>query len=108
MHSHISHFDPGTYKKGHFHNSGANIILVSGHGYSLLWQAGQDPLNTVRVDWKPGVLFAPPDGPTYHQHFNVADKPSRYFVIGFGGVRYPAPTSAQAIGDLSEFAELTA
>jgi hypothetical protein len=43
----------------------------------------------VRVDWHPGVLFAPPDGPTYHQHFNLAPKPSRYLVFGFGGRRYP-------------------
>ncbi|MFN0070056.1 MAG: hypothetical protein ACKVVP_01030 [Chloroflexota bacterium] len=89
MHSHISEFDSGLYKKAHFHNAGANIILVSGHGYSLLWKHGDDPLNTVRVDWKPGSLYAPPDGPTYHQHFNTSKVPARYLVFGpFGSRRY--------------------
>jgi hypothetical protein len=89
LHSHISEFDAGTYKKAHFHDAGANIFLVSGHGYSLLWQAGQDPLDTVRVDWHPGVLFAPPDGPTYHQHFNTSPEPARYLVFGpFSNRRY--------------------
>ena len=43
----------------------------------------------MRVDWKFGTLFAPPDGPTYHQHFNTADKPSRYLALYSGGSRYP-------------------
>jgi mannose-6-phosphate isomerase-like protein (cupin superfamily) len=97
LHSHISHFDSGTYKKAHFHNSGANIFLISGHGYSLLWKAGEDPLNSVRVDWKPGVLFAPPDGPTYHQHFNTSAGPARYLVFGpFGSRRYNILESRKA------------
>ena len=90
MHCHISEFASGTYKKGHRHGAGAHIVLVSGHGYSLLWQEGQDPLNTVRVDWKVGTLFAPPEGPTYHQHFNTSTESARYFVrSGAGGGRYP-------------------
>ena len=88
MHAHISEFDVGTYKKAHRHDAGAHIWCVSGHGYSLLWQAGQDPVNTVRVDWKPGMLYAPPDGPTFHQHFNTAETSSRYLAILFGGSRY--------------------
>lgn len=82
MHSHISEFESGTYKKAHMHHSGAHIVLVSGHGYSLLWKEGEDPVNTVRVDWKPGVLFAPPDGPTFHQHFNTSSTPARYLCLG--------------------------
>lgn len=89
LHAHISEFGVGTYKKAHWHGAGAHIFCNTGEGYSLLWKDGEDPVNTTRVDWKPGWLYAPPDGPTYHQHFNVADVPSRYFVIGFGGVRYP-------------------
>jgi hypothetical protein len=46
-------------------------------------------VDTVRVDWKPGTLYAPPDGPTYHQHFNVSEGQSRYLVFDFGGSRYP-------------------
>jgi gentisate 1,2-dioxygenase len=78
----------GTYKKAHRHDAGAHIFCVTGHGYSLLWRDGEDPVSTVRVDWKPGTLYAPPDGPTYHQHFNTASVPSRYFVMSFGGARY--------------------
>ncbi len=46
-------------------------------------------MDAVRVDWKPGTLYAPPDGPTYHQHFNVSEGQSRYLVFDFGGSRYP-------------------
>ena len=86
---HISEFPQGTYKKAHRHNAGAHIWCAGGHGYSLLWLEGQDPTNTERVDWKFGTMFAPPDGPTYHQHFNTADKPSRYLALYSGGSRYP-------------------
>jgi quercetin dioxygenase-like cupin family protein len=89
MHCHISEFQQGTYKKAHAHNAGAHIFCVTGEGYSLLWQDGENPVDTVRVDWKPGTMYAPPDGPTIHQHFNVANGPSRYLVFDFGGARYP-------------------
>jgi quercetin dioxygenase-like cupin family protein len=88
MHAHISEFGVGTYKKAHRHDAGAHIICSTGHGYSLLWREGESPVDTVRVDWKPGTLYAPPDGPTFHQHFNTANVPSRYFVMSFGGARY--------------------
>jgi quercetin dioxygenase-like cupin family protein len=88
MHAHISEFGVGTYKKAHRHDAGAHIFCVTGHGYSLLWLEGQNPVGTVRVDWKPGTLYAPPDGPTFHQHFNSASVPSRYLAMSFGGARY--------------------
>jgi quercetin dioxygenase-like cupin family protein len=88
MHAHISEFGVGTYKKAHRHDAGAHIFCVTGHGYSLLWLDGEDPVATKRVDWKPGTLYAPPDGPTFHQHFNTAAVPSRYFVMSFGGARH--------------------
>jgi hypothetical protein len=88
MHAHVSEFGVGTYKKAHRHDAGAHIFCVTGHGYSLLWKDGEDPVDTVRVDWKPGTLYAPPDGPTFHQHFNTADVPSRYLAMLFGGARY--------------------
>ncbi|HEY3116547.1 MAG TPA: hypothetical protein VGK54_07395 [Chloroflexota bacterium] len=88
MHAHISEFGVGTYKKAHQHYAGAHIFCVTGHGYSLLWLDGQNPVDTVRVNWKPGTLYAPPDD-LFHQHFNAASVPSRYLALGFGGVRYP-------------------
>jgi quercetin dioxygenase-like cupin family protein len=88
MHAHISEFQQGTYKKAHAHDAGAHIFCVTGQGYSLLWQDGENPVDTVRVDWKPGTLYAPPDGPTIHQHFNTATASSRYLALDFGGIRY--------------------
>lgn len=88
MHAHISEFGVGTYKKAHRHEAGYHIFCVTGHGYSLLWEDGQDPTDAVRMDWRPGTLYAPPDD-LYHQHFNTAREPSRYLALGFGGVRYP-------------------
>jgi quercetin dioxygenase-like cupin family protein len=88
MHAHISEFGVGTYKKAHRHDAGAHIFCVTGHGYSLLWEDGEDPVGTKRVNWKYGTLYAPPDGPTFHQHFNTADVSSRYLAILFPGARY--------------------
>lgn len=96
MHAHISEFGVGTYKKAHRHGAGAHIFCVTGHGYSLLWKDGEDPVGTKRVDWKPGTLYAPPDGPTYHQHFNIAPQSSRYLALGFGGMRYMVMESRKA------------
>src|SRR6266508_2763370 len=50
---------------------------------------GDGPTAPNRVDWWPGTLFAPPDGPTYHQHFNISGIPARYLVFFFGNGRYP-------------------
>jgi oxalate decarboxylase/phosphoglucose isomerase-like protein (cupin superfamily) len=88
MHAHISEFGVGTYKKAHRHAAGAHIFCVTGHGYSLLWKDNDNPVDTVRIDWQPGTLYAPPDD-HYHQHFNTANQPSRYLAVGIGGVRYP-------------------
>ncbi|MFN0071650.1 MAG: cupin domain-containing protein [Chloroflexota bacterium] len=88
MHAHISEFGQGTYKKAHAHDAGAHIFCVTGSGYSLLWHDGENPVDEVRVEWKPGTLYAPPDGPTIHQHFNTATAPSRYLALDFGGIRY--------------------
>jgi gentisate 1,2-dioxygenase len=97
MHAHISEFGVGTYKKAHRHDAGAHIFCVTGHGYSLLWLDGQSPVETKRVDWKPGTLYAPPDGPTFHQHFNTADVPSRYLALIFGGARYFVSTAGKKL-----------
>jgi quercetin dioxygenase-like cupin family protein len=99
---HISEFPSGTYKKAHRHNAGAHIWCVSGHGYSLLWKAGEDPTSTKRVDWRPGALFAPPDGPTYHQHFNTAAHPARYLALYLDGTRYPVLDSNRRAADRTD------
>ncbi len=42
----------------------------------------------MRIDWRHGVVFAPPDM-MYHQHFNTAPMPSRYLAVALGSLRYP-------------------
>jgi quercetin dioxygenase-like cupin family protein len=77
MYSHVSEFQPGKYKKAHRHLSGANILILSGEGYSLLWT---DENERTRVDWQPGSVLTPPSM-WYHQHFNTSDERARYVVF---------------------------
>jgi quercetin dioxygenase-like cupin family protein len=82
MSCHMSEFPTGTYKKAHRHGAGAEIIILNGTGYSLLWFAGGEPL---KVDWQEGSLFSP-RGDEYHQHFNTGKTPARYLAYTFGNL----------------------
>jgi cupin superfamily acireductone dioxygenase involved in methionine salvage len=86
MHAHTSEMPVGTYKKGHRHGADFHVFCVHGTGYSLLWYP--DDREFVRVDWRHGVVFAPPDG-MFHQHFNTNPTPARYLAIAMGSQRYP-------------------
>ena len=86
MHAHTSQMPVGTYKKAHRHGPDFHVFAVTGHGYSLLWY--DIAKDMVRVDWRHGVVFAPPDQ-MFHQHFNTAPDPARYLAVAFGGLRYP-------------------
>lgn len=78
MDAHVSEFDPGVYKKAHRHVSGANLLILSGEGYTLLWREGDDERQ--RVDWSPYTLLTPPTM-AFHQHFNTSAEPARYVVL---------------------------
>ena len=86
MHAHSSEMPVGTYKKAHRHGPDFHVFNVTGRGYSLLWY--EDDADFQRVDWRHGVVFAPPDG-MYHQHYNTGAEPARYLAIALGSLRYP-------------------
>jgi quercetin dioxygenase-like cupin family protein len=88
QHAHMAEMPAGRYKKAHRHHAGAHVFCVTGHGYTLLWLEGQTFDEAIRMDWRPGTVYAPP-AEYFHQHFNLAPEPSRYLGLGFGSVRYP-------------------
>ena len=76
----------GTYKKGHRHGPGLHIFVIHGTGYTLLWYQGDEDFK--RVEWRHGMVFAPPDQ-MFHQHFDTSRQPARYLAVGLGSKRYP-------------------
>ncbi len=94
MHAHSSQMPIGTYKKAHRHGADFHVFAVTGHGYSLLWYEGDRDF--VRVDWRHGVVFAPPDM-MFHQHFNTSPHPARYLAVAMGSLRYPFTTDKRQV-----------
>ena len=39
--SHVSLWGVGAYKKAHRHGPGIHVLIIRGHGYSLMWQKGK-------------------------------------------------------------------
>ena len=83
--AHISQFPSGQYKKAHRHGPGANIVILGGQGYSLLWQ--QDGDEPQRVDWGPNSIFVPPNM-WWHQHFNSGRDAARYLALRWGSRKH--------------------
>lgn len=77
QYAHISEIPQGQYKHAHRHTPGANIIVLEGEGYELIWEEGDQK---VRIDWGPGSLFSPPAN-WYHQHFNVSSGKAKHLAL---------------------------
>jgi quercetin dioxygenase-like cupin family protein len=86
INSHISRFQPGTYKKGHRHGPGAHLYIVQGDGYVLTRRDGDE---RIRCDWQEDSLYLSGAGPGMwlHQHFNVGQTPAAYLVLGTNSAR---------------------
>jgi quercetin dioxygenase-like cupin family protein len=78
MSVHRMEFPVGTYAPAHRHEPGAHILILSGQGYSLHWL--DDKEEPLRIDWKAGSVFAPPEQ-WYHQHFNSGPTPAKYIAF---------------------------
>jgi oxalate decarboxylase/phosphoglucose isomerase-like protein (cupin superfamily) len=84
MSAHIEEYPVGTYPRAHWHGPGAHILILSGEGYSFMWEQGK---KRERIDWKPGSLFVPP-AKWFHQHFNPGREPARYLALKPWGFTY--------------------
>jgi quercetin dioxygenase-like cupin family protein len=91
VNSHVSRFQPGTYKKGHQHGPGAHLYIIQGEGYVLTQREKEE---RIRCDWSEGSLYLSGAGPGlwHHQHFNVGATPAAYLVLGIRNSRRYATT----------------
>ena len=76
--AHISEISPGGHNKNHRHMNEAIIYILSGRGYSIIQEEGQEPM---KIEWEEGDLLSPPLN-AWHQHFNSdPEKPARYLAF---------------------------
>ena len=93
--AHVADWPSGRYQKGHYHSAGAALLIIRGRGYTLIWpkDLGTQPFATghgdrvVRIDWKEGSLFSPPDG-WFHQHFNTGESAARQLALRYGSRKH--------------------
>lgn len=90
MTSHISEFPVGTYKKSHRHGPGAHLLILSGHGYTLMWTK-PDFSDVQKYNWKKGGMAIVSSDACYHQHFNTGTTRARYLAMHPGRMGTEAP-----------------
>ncbi|MEX0804970.1 MAG: hypothetical protein WD688_16875 [Candidatus Binatia bacterium] len=92
---HLVEWPVGRYHKAHYHGAGAVLLILASEGYTLMWpnEFGIHPFldghgdQVVRVDWKPGTAFGPPNG-WFHQHFNVGEEKARQLAVRYGSKKH--------------------
>ncbi|HLI15867.1 MAG TPA: cupin domain-containing protein [Acidimicrobiales bacterium] len=89
---HISEFPVGTYKKAHRHGPGYHLVILGGHGFSLLWTA-PDMSDLEKRDWSKNSMVIIPSHACFHQHFNTGTARARYLAIRPGNMGTTAPPS---------------
>jgi hypothetical protein len=94
---HLAEWPPRRRQKAHYHAPGAVLLIAKSHGYSLMWpsQAGLRPYENgnedqvVRVEWREGSTFCPPDQ-WFHQHFNTGEDAALQVAVRYGSSDNPA------------------
>jgi mannose-6-phosphate isomerase-like protein (cupin superfamily) len=92
---HLVEWPVGRYHKGHYHGAGAVLLILKSEGYTIMWpnDLGIHPYQdghgdqVVRVDWKPGTAFGPPNG-WFHQHFNLGSERARQLALRYGSRKH--------------------
>jgi uncharacterized RmlC-like cupin family protein len=92
----LAEWPVGRYRKAHYHEGGAVLLVLRSEGYSLMWpnEFGTRPYErgcgdcVVRVDWAPGSIFSPPTN-WFHQHFNTGAEPALQLALRCGSHKFP-------------------
>ncbi|MBI4528898.1 MAG: hypothetical protein HY695_34305 [Deltaproteobacteria bacterium] len=92
---HLVEWPVGRYHKAHYHGAGAVLLIIKSEGYTIMWpnDLGIHPYQdghgdqVVRVDWKPGTAFGPPNG-WFHQHFNLGSETARQLALRYGSKKH--------------------
>lgn len=92
---HLVEWPVGMYHKGHYHGAGAVLLILRSEGYTIMWpnELGIHPYQdghgdeVIRVDWKPGTAFGPPNG-WFHQHFNLGSEKARQLALRYGSKKH--------------------
>ena len=79
MVGHIMAIESGTYKKAHRHGPGAQVIVIAGKGYSLMWPAGRARICSSRLEaWKPARTSGRLVPSSFHHRAEKPPAISRY------------------------------